>query len=178
MQSGKKRYHFCKKRKNGAGSPCLFAFHHSTLRRHSQGGGKGKNLCQDWSDKERNVGGQLLGFLARLALTLALEIGLALVFGYGYKPVLIINLFTQICLNAALAVYAHSNGGGGPLFYSVYMLLEILIVLVEWAYYHSCLPEINPKHPGKLRVFVYALLANALSFGAGVLLNMLWPMSF
>ena len=128
--------------------------------------------------KERHVARNLLGFLSRLAVTLVLEIGLALVFGYWYRPVLIINLITQLGLNAALAIYAHSEGGGGPLFYSLYIFLELVVLLVEWAYYHKRLPDTNPKHPGKLRVALYALLANALSFGAGIVLNTVWPMAF
>ena len=61
---------------------------------------------------------------------------------------------------------------------SFYVFLEIVIFLVEWAFYRDRLPETNPSHPGKDRVLLYAFLANALSFGAGVLLNMLWPIAF
>ena len=126
----------------------------------------------------RNIGGQILGFLARLGVTLAIEIGLALLFGYWFLPVLKINLITQIGLNIALALFAHSSGSGGLFFYVFYAFVELIVFFTEWIYYHNNLADTNLLHPGKLRVFVYALLANVLSFGAGIVLNMLWPMAF
>jgi hypothetical protein len=125
----------------------------------------------------RNVLGHILSFLVRLILTLVIEVGLAFLFGYDFWPVLKINLITQIGLNIALALYVHSSGSGGFIFFTIYLMMELFIFLVEWGYYHGRLPETNPEHPGKFRVFLYALLANALSFGAGILLSMIWPLS-
>ena len=125
----------------------------------------------------RNVFGHILNFLVRLILTLVIEVGLAFLFGYDFWPVLKINLITQIGLNIALALYVHSSGSGGFIFFTIYLMMELFIFLVEWGYYHGRLPETNPEHPGKFRVFLYALLANALSFGAGILLSMIWPLS-
>jgi hypothetical protein len=130
--------------------------------------------------EDRDLFGQLLGFLARLAVTLVLEIGLAFVFGYGagFLCVLFINLITQIGLNVILAFCVHGSGSGGFFFYGTYLILELIVFFVEWIYYLGRLPETDPDHPGKFRVFAYALLANALSFGAGILLNIVWPMAF
>lgn len=125
----------------------------------------------------RNVLGHILSFLVRLILTLVIEVGLAFLFGYDFWPVLKINLITQIGLNIALALYVHSSGSGGFIFFTIYLMMELFIFLVEWGYYYGRLPETNPDHPGKFRVFLYALLANALSFGAGILLSMIWPLS-
>ena len=92
--------------------------------------------------------------------------------------VLFINLITQIGLNVILAFCVHGSGSGGFFFYGTYLILELIVFFVEWIYYLGRLPETDPDHPGKFRVFAYALLANALSFGAGILLNIVWPMAF
>ena len=142
----------------------------------------------------RDVTGQIGGFLARLAATLLLEGGLALAFRFRLKPVIYVNLFTQIGLNLLLALNAHNMGSSGYYFNFFYLLLELLVVLIEWGLYLICRVRPVPqpgegkqgvlqaltagKQPGRALVFLYALLANALSFGAGLLLNRLIPLAF
>ncbi len=122
--------------------------------------------------------GKLLSFLARLALTLLIELGLALLMGYQWKPVLKINLITQILLNLLLALMASSMGSGGPLFYLLYLVLEFFVFFAEGVYYVTRLPEINPKRPKPRQAMGFAFLANLLSFGAGLLLISNWPQAF
>lgn len=128
--------------------------------------------------RERDVGGKVLGFLSRLVVTLILELGLAALFRYRLLPVLFINVLTQLGLNVLLAIYAHSFGGYGFFFTGVYLLLELAVLLTEWDYYCARLTKKDGAKPKKGLVFVYALLANALSFGAGLALNFLWPLAF
>lgn len=125
-------------------------------------------------EKEWNIGGWLLGFVCRLAVTLILELGLALLFRYRLLPVLFINVLTQIGLNLLLAVYAHYRGGGGFDYFLLYLFAEAAVLVVEWNYYCGKLRKTNAEKPGKGILFIYALLANALSFSAGVALNVLW----
>lgn len=130
-------------------------------------------------EKNLNIPGKTLSFLARVAATLLLEIALALLFGYrkGIRWVLIANLVTQLGLNAALAIYAHFEGTG--FFYIlIYLLLELIVFVAEAIFYCFTLTKTNEKHPGKWRVVLYALLANALSFVGGYFLSVLWPMVF
>ena len=131
-------------------------------------------------EKDLDISGKIASFLARVAVTLLLELGLALVFGYrkGIRFVLIANLVTQLGLNAALAVYAHSSGSGDMFFFLFYLLLELIVFAAEAIFYCFTLAKTNEKHPGKGRVVLYALLANALSFFGGIGLNLLWPMVF
>ena len=131
-------------------------------------------------EKNLNIPGKTLSFLARVAATLLLELALALLFGYrkGIRYVLIANLVTQLGLNAALAIYAHSSGSGDMFFFLFYLLLELIVFVAEAIFYCFILAKTNEKHPGKWRVVLYALLANALSFVGGYFLNVLWPMVF
>jgi hypothetical protein len=130
--------------------------------------------------KQLDIPGKALGFLARVAVTLLLECWLAITFGYrkGLRYVVAANVVTQLALNAGLAVCIHFIGGNWFFFYLAYLFLELLVFLAEWCYYSYKLPQTNPEHPHKRRVFAYALLANLLSFIGGVGLNLLWPMVF
>ena len=130
--------------------------------------------------KQLDIPGKALGFLARVAVTLLLECWLAITFGYrkGLRYVVAANVVTQLALNAGLAVCIHFIGGNWFFFYLAYLFLELLVFLAEWCYYSYKLPQTNPEHPHKRRVFAYALLANLLSFIGGIGLNLLWPMVF
>ena len=130
--------------------------------------------------KDFRIPSLTLAFLARVAATLLLELALAIAFGYfrkGFRCIVTINLITQIALNVVLALVSRTDGGG---FFSFlwYVGMEIGILLAEWFYYRPRLPQTNPKHPGKGRVFLYALLANLLSFFGGFLLMRWLPMVF
>ena len=128
-------------------------------------------------EKEYDYAGQIFGFLLRLAVTLAIELGLALLFRYGLLPVLIVNLITQILLNLLLAGVAHEYGTGFGFYFS-YFLFEIGIFIVEAIAFALLLPRTNPKHPSAWRAVLYAFLANLLSFGAGLMLYAAFPMAF
>ena len=130
--------------------------------------------------KKLDIPGKVLGFLARVAVTLLLEGWLAIKFGYrkGLRYVAAANVVTQLALNAGLAVVIHFIGGNWFFFYLAYLLLELFVFLVEWCFYSYKLPKTNPEHPRKRRVLAYALLANCLSFFGGIGLNLLWPMVF
>ena len=130
--------------------------------------------------KQLGIPGKALGFLARVAVTLLLECWLAITFGYrkGLRYVVAANVVTQLALNAGLAVCIHFIGGNWFFFYLAHLFLELLVFLAEWCYYSYKLPQTNPEHPHKRRVFAYALLANLLSFIGGIGLNLLWPMVF
>ena len=118
-------------------------------------------------------GRELCGLLFRIALTVAVELAAALPFGYREKrylrPILTVNLVTQLLLNLALnaAVYY----GGLWMALLLYLPLEAAVFLCEGAFYRS-------RFAGKGRPMLYAFTANALSFAVGAALAIRFPILF
>ena len=118
--------------------------------------------------------GELLGLLIRMALTLAVELTVALAFGYHDKDALLlfvkVNLFTQLALNLLLNLYAYFNGLSPWIFVPLYALLEMLVIAAETVLYNHYLPGVTGEEQPRGKVLCYAMIANALSFVFGVFL--------
>ena len=103
--------------------------------------------------------------------------GVAFLFGFLVKKavllLLVVNTVTQIALNVLLnAINYHS---GQAAFVVWYILLELLIFAAEAAVYAKWLRKFDGT-PRKRRFYVlYALVANAVSFAAGLLISHLIP---
>lgn len=120
-----------------------------------------------------DYGGEALGLIARVVITLAIELLLALAFGYRTKGTLkviaLMNLATQLGMSIALNVYAYFNGASmGAL-----LLAEALVTAVETAGYCCELPRRGVHSRG--RAAAYAVFANICSLAAGLLLGLLLP---
>lgn len=119
------------------------------------------------------------GLLVRIALTVLIEIGVAL--GYGYrakhelKLILITNIITQVLLNALIAYGDNVFGGLGTVF--AYIVGEIVVFVAEAIVYSVKLPTISEVCTNRGAVG-YALLANLASFAGGGLLLALSDMLF
>lgn len=104
-------------------------------------------------------------FLLALLLTLAIEGGVAWLFGFRTRQsqlaVAMINVITNPALNVFLLVLAWL---GVKVTLLLILPLEVLVVLAEWRLLVYVFGD--PKG----RFFVLSLLANAASFLAGVLL--------
>lgn len=113
------------------------------------------------------------GLLVRIVLTVLIEIGIALWFGYRGKRelrlILIINIITQVLLNVLIAVADHSLGAFGVMF--AYVVGEIVVFIAEAAVYYANLPRITEPKTRNARAVGYAFTANLASFlGGGALL--------
>ena len=125
---------------------------------------------------------QVVGFLGRLAITLVVE--LAVAWGWGYRKgrqllfIGVVNLITQCALNAALLYWgAQQNSRGFIIFW--YILLELAVTGIEAACYAGLLPGIDHRDAGaRRRAALYALIANVLSFLAGLALSQVFPAIF
>lgn len=126
---------------------------------------------------------ETISLLARIVLTILLELAVALLFGYQTKkPILLIaltNVFTQTLLNVLLNIINYNQG---PLMFTArYVLLELVVFAVEAVLYAALLPRLagGPTHSEKTRkrsrAVVYALTANAASFATGLLIAHLVP---
>lgn len=122
---------------------------------------------------------QILSFFCRMTATVAIELVVAILFGYRAKrqmrAVLVVNLFTQGVLNLLLNLTAYH--AGGLLLMIEYFLLEFLVFLLEAAAYAFLLPRYRSEGEPVRRWLapVYALAANGVSFAAGAAILVITP---
>lgn len=106
---------------------------------------------------------EITTFLIRLVLTIAIEIGIALVFGFKKKSyiiaILIVNLVTQVFLNAVLNITTYFEGQFVAMVF--FIIGEFFVLMIELIFY------IIYFKTQKLKVVFYAILANMISFIAG-----------
>jgi len=121
--------------------------------------------------------GETLKLLLRIALTIGIEIGIALLFKYRGKEltlIIITNVITQIGLNVALNAINYRNGALALSL--LYIAIELIIVIAEAVTYAIGIRIIEKKQNEKPRNALihvaYAFAANLTSFvaGAGFLL--------
>ena len=139
---------------------------------------------------------ETISLVARIVITILLEMGLALMFGYRHKKQLrflaAVNIVTQILLNILLNVLNFRIGHWAFVFY--YVLLELLVILMESILYVLVLPKMSlsitkdrieavetgkkvsvPKTIQKRYTVIYAVVANVASFAIGLLVARLVP---
>lgn len=110
-----------------------------------------------------NYGLERLKLLGRAVATIAIELLLALIFGYRSKPevktIIITNLFTQLILNLGVSFGSYIGGVLRALLFMI--VFEFIIFFIEAAIYRSKLSGKN------WLIWIYALLANICSFFIG-----------
>ena len=120
---------------------------------------------------------ETVSLVARILLTIMLEIAVALLFGYRTgKEILFIsavNAVTQIALNVALNVVNFHSGQWA--FTSSYISYEFLVFALEAVLFAFLLPRFAPCKKTKKRAVLYAASANVLSFALGLWLSHIIP---
>ena len=120
---------------------------------------------------------EIISLVARIVLTIALEQGIALLFGYREKKVLtflaVINIVTQVTLNVALNIINYNSGA--LTFTFSYVLFEIIVFAIEAVAYAAILKKFSKKEQKKGRAVGYAFIANAASFAFGLWLAHIIP---
>lgn len=106
----------------------------------------------------------------RIILTILIEMAIALLFGYREKRQLLllvgVNGITQIILNVLLNII---NYNAGELAFVIsYILFELVVFAVEAILFYHLLNRLTIKQKPKWLAVVYALVANAVSFVAGM----------
>ena len=125
---------------------------------------------------------EVWGLLCRMALTVAVELLIGLLFWPWEKDVfrllIWVNIFTQLLLNLALNVYANFHGTGLFSLAPFYFLLEIAVMVIEtWAYSKQMPDAVGGKIPlGK--ALGYSMVANIASFALGLVLVRQMPWMF
>ena len=110
---------------------------------------------------------ELVSLAARIVATIAIELGVAMLFGYREKRVLrffaAVNAVTQVALNVALNIINFVMGSMGFVFW--FVILELAVFIAEVVVYSRMLP----KRMEKIKAPVgYAFAANAVSFALGL----------
>lgn len=128
------------------------------------------------AQKNYDYAGELLGLAARFVLTLAVELLIALPFGYlkrqHLRVLLIANLVTQLALNLALNLTCYFSGALAM--WLLYPLLELAVFIVEAVVFRLAFkPQAGKGHP-----VLYAFVANAASYALGLWLGNLVPALF
>ena len=120
---------------------------------------------------------KVISLVARIVLTIALELAIALLFGYREKKALgflaIVNVITQVVLNVALNIINYRSGSMGFTF--AFICMEILVFAIEAITYKAVLHRYSEKEKVNRRGVTYALVANTASFAIGLWLAHLIP---
>jgi len=127
--------------------------------------------------KSYDYRGEILSLIARIILTIAIELLIALLFVFRQKKQLLfisaVNLFTQIALNVALNFI---NFNYGPLaFVFAFVLLELAVFIIEAILYTTILRTLSEAIVPKWKTITYAFVANAASFALGLGLAYIIP---
>ncbi|MBP3702069.1 MAG: hypothetical protein J6I64_09275 [Lachnospiraceae bacterium] len=168
----------------------------SAMKEAGSAGGEGQQVPVLQAKKNYDYTWELISLAARIVITILLEMGLALLFGYRHKKQLrflaVVNIITQIILNVLLNVFNYRNGHWSFVFF--YVLLELLVILMEAILYALVLPKMSrtitkatieaaepgkkvsvPKTIQKRHAILYAAIANVASFAIGLLIARLIP---
>lgn len=119
---------------------------------------------------------EMISLLCRVIITILIEVAVAwLLFGFRKREQLrvicITNVCTQIILNILLNVIHY--GCGEMAFVLFYILMELLVVVIEAVIYCKFLR--NMEGEKKIHPILCAVVANALSFSAGMLIAVKLP---
>ena len=120
---------------------------------------------------------EILSLVARILITIAIEMGIALLFGFRGKKALlllvIVNTVTQIILNVLLNIINFRSGSWA--FVAWYIMLELAIFAIEAALYTAFMKKLTGKEKPVLFYGTYSLVANGISFGAGLIIANILP---
>lgn len=132
--------------------------------------GAGQEMPAITARKSYDFSSEVLSLIARIFLTIAAELVIALPFGFGdrksFKVIAVSNAFTQILLNILLNIVNYRSGQWA--FVLHYIWMEIVVFGVEVRIYGKMLEPENPGNGKRRHPCWYAFIANAVSFAVGL----------
>lgn len=123
---------------------------------------------------------EIATLICRMAITIALEMGIAWLFRFHGKKVwwciLITNIATQLVLNLILNIVNYYNG----IFWLilVYFFAEFVVLFVESVVYSIALLKLGEPKVPVWKSVLYAFVANIVSFIGGMVLAIYLPVLF
>ena len=122
----------------------------------------------------------IAGFIARVMMTILIELGVALLFGLRERNLLVlitgVNLVTQAALNVVLRAIYNAEGPWAVLIF--YIPLELAVFIVEAVVYCLTFHRFTERMIGKGKIVLYALAANVCSFVIGWVISRFIPAMF
>ena len=113
---------------------------------------------------------EIYSLVVRIVATIAVEMILALLFGFRKKKQLLllagVNAVTQVVLNVLLNVINYNSGQMAFVFF--YVLFELLVFGTEAILYCVWMNRLSGKIRPTWFYVLYAFVANAVSFVAGI----------
>ena len=123
---------------------------------------------------------EVAGLMARLILTMLIELGVAWLFGFRRKEWLLLivatNMVTQVVLNVILNAIYNIRGPWAFFFYMA--VLELAVFVIEAVVYYLLFNRLGGGEIKRGKIFLYALAANLCSFVGGLLLAKVIPFVF
>lgn len=120
---------------------------------------------------------EVISLIARILATIAIEMILALLFGFRKKKQLLllagVNTATQIVLNVLLNIINYNSGQMAFVFF--YVLFELLVFGLEAILYRVWMNRLSGKTRPTWFYVLYALVANAVSFVVGIYVANMLP---
>ncbi|MDI9496502.1 MAG: hypothetical protein QM227_09550 [Bacillota bacterium] len=128
--------------------------------------------------KSYNFTKEIISLILRIIATIAIEVVIALIFGYRKKAllkvVLLTNIATQTILNIILNTVNYYYGGLA--FLLSYFLAEVIVFIIEAIVYSNLLTKDSTgRLSRKAYAVFYAFIANAASFFIGIQIAKLIP---
>lgn len=121
--------------------------------------------------------GELESLFLRIFLTIGIEILIALFFGFRGKKLILfiagVNVVTQIFLNVSLNLLYNSFFRIGLLF--LFSALEVMVFMIEARFYEKYFKKFSAVEISRNKIMLYALFANAISFGVGLAIARTMP---
>lgn len=119
---------------------------------------------------------ELLSLTVRIFLTIAIEMAVALLFGFRRKKQLqilaLVNITTQLLLNLLLNIIHYNSG---PLIFIIsYVFFEVIVFALEAGLYCRLLKKVSEKKENWYYV-LYSFVANSASFWVGYYLAAALP---
>jgi hypothetical protein len=128
-------------------------------------------------EKNSTIGRGILAFFTRLIICLAIELLLALLFGFRKLeliPILIVNIVTQVLFNLFLTIYIYFNGFQLLLIIPAYIFFELLIFVSESISNTYFIKLVDKKTDIEIksseRIVLYTLVANIASLVLGFII--------
>lgn len=120
--------------------------------------------------KSYNARNEMVSLIIRILLTIAIELGIAVIFGFRKKKqfcfIAYVNVATQIALNIALNITNYASGAMA--FVILYFLLEIVVFIVEGILYSWYLKRHGDTSIPSWKPWAYSLVSNTVSFALGL----------
>ncbi len=128
---------------------------------------------------------EIISLIARIVITIAIEMAVALLFGFRNKKqlklLIIVYSITQILLNVLLNViglHVLKVSAITMHFTAVYLILELLVFAIEAVIYSIFMKKIADKPKRTSFYIIYALISNVLSFFIGLIIAIFIPTIF